>query len=352
MTVASSSTTAAKVSMTPSSTRMTVAPGSHGGQTVTIGNMTDGPISCRLRLHDWTIEDGLAERLRYHPSNTQKRSCTEWLQVWPTEFEIPAGGLQEISLSVTLPENAIGSYFSAFIVDIDPVAQASPSALTVATRVNLGHLITVDTEGNTNWHAELEGLRVSRPDDTRGLEIHAVIRNRGNAGLRPGGSFAIVDASGLLMGKVEMKTYFAQPGGDIRVAEQWDGPLAPGKYQIIGTIELGGGRFLTPEMEFEVVDHLELMLAEVVQREGRADAIVRVENRGNITAVLRSTIRVNDTRGATVESPDAPDLTILPGEASGQTVPLGSLPPGEYELTVLLENEDHSLASSRHFRIR
>jgi hypothetical protein len=350
--VSASVATAGSMSMSPPRTRLSISPGGHGSQTITVTNGTESPVTCRVQVADWTIGGGSAEGLKYHPPGTQERSCTQWLQALPEAFDLAPEESREISVSITLPDTAEGSYFSALLINMRPDTPAPTEGITTQTALNFGHLVTIDTEGRTIWAASVDTFYVSKPDDTRPLEIGAVISNQGDAGLRPEGSFAIVDTAGVLMGKVDMKVYFAQPGGVMQVSETWDGLLVPGVYQVIGTIDLGGDQFLSPELEFEVVDLVEITSLSTSEIADSLEATVRVENSGNITAILKSGYEIHDPSGTLIHGTFADDLTVLPGETGEGRFSLPELPSGTYILTVNLQNSAHMLEATAPIQVQ
>jgi hypothetical protein len=347
-----SSAAEATVHLSPPRTRIEVPPGGHGRQTITVFNRDDEPLDCSVALFDWSIADGTAGGLTYHPAGSQPRSCTQWIQVWPMEFTLAPNSQQELALSASLPADADGSYFGAFILSPRSRSVPGESAMSVSVQLNHGHLVTLDAAGRCQAAAEVEGFAISRPDDTGSLELTARIANRGNTGLRPEGSLAIVDEGGHLVGKVPLKTYFAQPGGHIAMREQWDGLLLPGRYRVIGTINLGDGRFLTPEKAFEVVDRVELAALEVEGLAGAARCRLVVRNPGNITASLSGTARLHDGRGSLVRKQAMDEIIVLPGEEIVEHLPLDALAAGQYRLELDLRGGRHQLQAGEAFEIR
>jgi len=71
--------------------------------------------------------------------------------------------------------------------------------------------------------------------------ITTVIRNEGNAGLWPEGSFAIVDEMETVWGTVGIQDYVIQPGSSGRISEEWEGILLPQRYELTSTINIVSG---------------------------------------------------------------------------------------------------------------
>jgi hypothetical protein len=352
-----STAAAGTVNITPQQTRLAIAPGGLDSRTITLSNDTEAPVACGVEIADWTVGGGTAEGLRYYPPGTQERSCSGWLKARPEDLRLAPGEQQEISISITLPDTARGSYFSALTVNVQPDRPAPAEGTSLQARPTaqaaliLGHLITVDTEGRTTWAASVDTFYVPRPDDTRPLELRAVISNQGNAGIQPEGSFAIVDTAGASVGKVDMRAYYAQPGGVMQISETWNGLLEPGAYRVIGTIDIGGGQFLSPELKFEVVNEVEISEVRVAEAPGGLEAIVKVDNRGNITSILSSGLEVQDESGDLMRAMVGDDIMVLPGQSAQGRFNLPPLPAGPYVITVYLRGPSHTLEASAPFQV-
>jgi hypothetical protein len=137
----------------------------------------------------------------------------------------------------------------------------------------------------------------------------------------------------------------------MQVSETWDGLLVPGVYQVIGTIDLGGDQFLSPELEFEVVDLVEITSLSTSDVADSLEATVRVENSGNITAILKSGYEIHDPSGTLIHGTLGDDLTVLPGETGEGRFNLPELPSGIYILTVNLQNSVHMLEATAPIQV-
>ena len=315
--------------MSPVRSILEVPPGGHGSQVLRVRNTGQDVVVLTTRLADWTVSEGTTEGLALHPPATRQRSCSEWVEVWPAELEIGPGESGTLRISVALPDQAEGSYFSAVVL----ATGARPARLgsaEVGLAVNIGHLLTVHTAGRTSWSAEAGGLALSRPDDTRSLEIGLDLQNTGTGAIRPTGSFAIVDEAGGVVGKVDLGTYCAQPGGVVRVRELWDGLLVPGAYRVYGTVEIGGGVVLTPEAALEVRDEVAVDSLRAVPAGGSVRATARFANPGNISHRLGGVVELLGPDGGVVRSADFGPTPVLADDTAEEAFDLGPAEPGPY----------------------
>ncbi|MBW1881667.1 MAG: hypothetical protein JRI25_16200 [Deltaproteobacteria bacterium] len=337
------------MSISPLGTRLVVPPGGHGLQVVTVSNGSDEPLDGRVLLRDWTLSGGDQGGVRYHEPGTQVRSCTLRVQVVPEVYALPPGASQDLTVSVSLPEDAEGSCFAALLVAFSsPRAVEVDPGVLMRPRLQFGHLVVVDTEGRTSWAADLLDLAVSTPDDTRPLTISGRLANRGNGSIRAEGSFIIVDEQGALVSKVAMRPSGAQPGGTARVLAEFHDLLAPGRYRVIGVIDIGGGKVLAPEAEFEVVDRLELSGVELATEDDVATAVLHLENAGHITHVVSGVVEVQH-KGAAIRTAEVEAVTLLPHTRREVRVPLGVLPAVSDVLEVRLESTTASLHCVERF---
>jgi hypothetical protein len=319
----------AGIQVSPVRSILEIPPGGHGSQVLRVRNTGQDVVVLTTRLADWTVSDGTSEGLALHPPATRQRSCSRWVEVWPVELEIGPGESGTLRISVALPDQADGSYFSAVVLATSGIPSGSPGT-EVSVALNIGHLVTVHTAGRTTWSAETEGLTLSRPDDTHSLELGLDLHNTGTGAIRPEGSFAIVDEAGEFVGKVDLGTYCAQPGGVVRVREHWDGLLAPGAYRVYGTVEIGGGVALTPEAEFEVRDELVVDTFRATATGGGVRATVRFANPGNISHRLTGVVELLGPSGAVVSSAGFGPTPVLANGTAEEAYDLAPTEPGRH----------------------
>lgn len=331
--------------VSPLRTRLEVRPGGHATASISLVNEGPSPVSLRIGLADWTVEGGSVDGVRFHPPGTQPRSCATAVEAWPSALDVAAGGEATVSLAAHLPAEAAGSCFAAVLLETTVGTVAAGEGATARLGLNVAHLVTVDASGRTTFAGEVSGVTVSRPDDTGSLEVLATIRNTGDAGIRPEGSFAVVDASGRLAARIPLGPSFAQPGGEIRLRERWDGRLEPGPYRLVGTLDLGGGLFLTPEVRFRVEDHVEVASFTASVEAGTICATVRLANAGNLTHFLSGEIEVLAKDGRAVSRAQVAPILALPGKETEATVPLPAKASAGSRLALCLSDDRVALAA-------
>jgi hypothetical protein len=343
--------TAASVSISPPRTMMSIAPGERGSQSVTVTNNMETTVACEVKTADWTVARGNLEDLEYHPAGSQERSCTPWIEISHQAFSLGAGKSRKISISVTLPDTAEGSYFSALLLNVIPEAPAPSEGVTTRTSISLDHLVTVDTEGRTTWAASLDTLYISRPDDNKPLVITAILRNEGNAGLWPEGSLAIVDEMETVWGRVDIKDYVAQPGGRVHISEEWQGILLVQPYELVGTINIGGDQVLTPKLRFRVVNWLEISGITVLEKGDSLVAVVGIKNGGNITSTVDVLLEIRNPAGYRVGQIDGGETTVLPDETNELVFTLPELEAGDYELNASISSPENQTDADIRFEV-
>lgn len=327
------------VVMSPPATRVAVTPGGHARETVTITNDTAAPITAKVLLHDWTIGDGTSGSLAFHPPGTQPRSCTTRLQVVPDTFALAPGAAQEIELSISLPQDAAGSCFAALVVETSDFEQRGSARL----HVRFGHLVTVDAAGRTQWKADLEELAVEAPTDVSPLVVSTRLVNLGDAGIRPETSFVVTDERGALVGRASAPVAYAQPGGTLPLVLEFEELFPPGRYRILGMVDIGGGHVLAPEATFAVEDRVRLDRLELAGAGETLAVVAHVDNSGGVSHELSGTVQIG---GRTLP---VPPRLILPGTVVAIRIPVGALPSGSHRAVAHLGSPTAALEATLEF---
>jgi hypothetical protein len=230
------------VAITPASIDAKVSRGASYVQVFTLVNDTGTRLRFKCSLADmWYDENnnrvaGLA--------GTSERSASSWIQLTPEATIVEPHSSGKVNAVITIPRTAAGSYYSVPVFEAMPVDEPlSPDATlpkvstakaTIGLRFN--GLIMLTTLDAAEYNVEIMGGRITAPSASTELALELDIRNRGNAHVRVHGAFAILNGSGILVGRgsIEEKRFLPEQKNILPAG--WAGELPAGTYTSVITL--------------------------------------------------------------------------------------------------------------------
>lgn len=217
-------------------------------QTATVNLWNNGarPIDVRAALSDVANsadKNGKFER-NFLPPGTVPYSCAKWVVLEQTEFTINPGERKDVNLTVSTPrEMTGGSACVAFFQGtprVDPAPQDPTKPVTqVVVQPRLGVLIFFEDTATVRREGKLTEVTLEPPREDAPLVLRYQFSNTGNADILLSGTFHILDEGKLMAGKGDLQPLRTFPGDQGAAETSWSGSLAPGKYQLVATFELG-----------------------------------------------------------------------------------------------------------------
>jgi hypothetical protein len=236
--------------VTPPRYDLTLAAGHSQTYTITIVN-TDSTKTVRLQAQvlDWTMKPN--GQLVYSKSGSLERSCSQWIEVNPTEFEVPPSSNQEARFTVTAPESTFGSYWAMLFFEsqADTVSQG---AIGVLMKARVGAAIYLTIPGTEVRQVELAGFSYRRKG-YRDHEFKLQVKNTGNAYFRPKGKLEIKDSKGIVAATIETSDTVILPGMQRDLILPLNKELPPGRYTSVINLDCGTPELIQGETAFEVV---------------------------------------------------------------------------------------------------
>lgn len=237
-----SSASAQKISVaiTPASVDAKVSRGTSYSQTFTLINDTGTRLRLKCSLADMWYDEN--NRRVAGLAGTSKRSASSWIQFSHEELIVEAHSSGSVKALVTVPRTAAGSYYSVPVFEampVDPVANVtSPKANTANARIGLrfNALMMLTILDAVEYDLEIIGGRITPPTASAELALELNLRNRGNAHVHVRGEFAILNASGVLVGRgaIEAKRFLPEQKNILPAG--WAGELPPGTYTSVITL--------------------------------------------------------------------------------------------------------------------
>lgn len=137
------------------------------------------------------------------PKGSTKWSVADWVKVEPKEFLLKGNTAITVKYTVAVPPNARGGRYGVIFFEITvPTPPESADALSRST-VRMGSIVAVIVKGTADYKGELAGLK-KHFDQDKNLIVSCIIRNSGNALIRPVGEFVILDKKGVEVAKKDV----------------------------------------------------------------------------------------------------------------------------------------------------
>ncbi|MGC9530230.1 MAG: hypothetical protein ACP5G2_06480 [Candidatus Bipolaricaulaceae bacterium] len=230
------------MAVAPLSLRIPTVPGERGSATFTVRNTGAKAIQVNIFLHDWwRTPEGKFQIL---PAGTLDRSCAPWVVYSATNLQLAAGDQAQVTVQVTVPEEAEGDHWALLLVQEQPQPaeeRAAEEGLTSTTRVVVTYAVKILQEDpvNESPDAAIQGIAMAGTDP---LELHVEFANTGNAHLTAQGTVEIRDIFGDTVKSFTVDPFPVLPGEErtLVVQDTSGRPLEPGLYYAIALFDFGG----------------------------------------------------------------------------------------------------------------
>ncbi len=232
-------------SVEPARVQISVPAGKRRGQTLTVRNdRPDEAIHFTVYVRDVIhLPDGTHD---YPPPGSTEWSGASWIQVVPTELEVPAGGSRDVRVSVLAPPDAAGGHYAVVFFEAGP-SYAGQEGISVNFRV--GAIVEAVVRGTERVAAQLQDVAFSEPS-----AIRAEVFNGGNVLIRPAGSVRVFGVDGQKVRQVPFNPSLlgVLPRTLRSISSPIAEPLPPGRYRARVELDYGASTLLVGEHAFVV----------------------------------------------------------------------------------------------------
>lgn len=218
--------------------------GDHGQsttQTLTLHNGTSRPFSFDLVAQDVVIADG---KRTFVEAASIAGSIAGTAIFSPARVDVPPRQTATVKVTVTLPPATAQRAIVAMFRGTSVVMSGH-----VPMTASLGTLLTFATSDTTELSAA--PIAVRPQSMTANLGFSQSCTNSGREPLVARGVMAVLDATGTLIGKAELKPHRLMPGESAQLGGEYPGELEPGRYKLFVTYDYDGGT-LTRSAEVDV----------------------------------------------------------------------------------------------------
>ena len=220
---------------------------------ITAENQSSRPLRVRVTVADWYLEqDGTPVFVKRgtHPGFSMSR----WVDVNPTEFEVPAADTQVIRYTLTIPEGTPGaSYRTALLVESLPDFVDAPEANVAYLTTRFG-VIIYNRVGNPTPEVEITGQALVTDREALGLPaVRLTVRNPGLVNVRVSGESRILDSAGRVLQRLPIPDAVVLPQSERDLVLRLDEPVTHPAVTILSRLDVGQTELLEVETRIGVL---------------------------------------------------------------------------------------------------
>lgn len=229
----------ASITISPASIDAKVKRGASYTQNFVITNKTGEKLSFHCTFNDfWYDEQN--NRLTGR-AGTLPRSASLWMQFTPSEIIVEPNSSATVKAVITVPQTATGGYYAVPVFEGMPANKTEAettktSTATASIGIRFRGLMMFTTEDGAEYNVEVMNGNISPPTASSELKINLDLRNRGTAHAFVRGAFAILNSSGVLIGRGSFNEKRYLPTQRDFMKGNWAGELPPGNYTCVVTL--------------------------------------------------------------------------------------------------------------------
>jgi len=228
----------------PARVEVSVPAGARRGQTLRVRNRkSEAPIHLKVYVSDVIyLADGTHE---FPPAGSTEWSCAKWIQVVPSELEIPPEAARDVRVSVAAPPDAAGGHYAIVFFETGPSFEGEG----IGVNFRVGALVEAVVPKTERYEARLLKLAF---DPATGIQ--AEVFNDGNLLIRPKGKIKVYDIGGRKVRELEFNAsrLGILPKALRAISTKLVEPLSRGTYRVKAEIDYGARTLIIGELPAEV----------------------------------------------------------------------------------------------------
>lgn len=246
--------------ISPTRNEVSVNPGEQKTITLSLKNITNGPLSAQAVLNDFESDNvSGTPKMLVDPNNRTPYSLNSMLSGL-TDVELQPGETKEVKLTINVPGNAApGGYFGAVRYSVVP--KGTDAERQIALNTSIAHLVFVDVPGDVVQQIRVNSLKMQNDDKARTIFFTAPnkstlsVQNLGNGFARPFGTVTVNNTFGKQVASYEVNNNeprgIVLPNSSRAFTNDISGVKLPGKYTATASVAYGnGGEVVTYKSAF------------------------------------------------------------------------------------------------------
>ena len=219
--------------------RLSIPPGGSQSGVINVENRSSEAKTIRVYLEDWVYLPEVDGSKEFKPAGTTELSCAGWINFFPAAFTLPPFSKRSVHYTVSVPTGVLGGRYAVMFFE-DLLSAPGEEGVSVGVAIRIASLFYVEAKGTIKRDARLSNLSLIKKERDV-LQISADFKNTGNVDVTTAGTYSIIDEQGMVYARGEFSPVYTLPGDEGRIDSVWKEDIASGEYDLIITLNLGGG---------------------------------------------------------------------------------------------------------------
>ena len=240
------------LSISPTRTELSIKPGQAGTVSITIKNVTKGPLTAKALVNDFEPDNQTGEPKLITDESKQSAASIKDFLIGFEDVDLAADQEKEINIPVQMPSDAApGAYYGVIRYQAVPKSTTEQGAGQVALTASVGSLVLVEVPGDITQKIEVQSVKAFLGEKSGSVftkkptQVGITIKNLGNSFAKPFGQVQVTNMQGKQVYAYEINN--STPRGNIlpnsarTFKDELKGVSAPGRYKISANISHASG---------------------------------------------------------------------------------------------------------------
>ena len=239
--------------VSPPKVNLELNPGDTAQQVLKITNDANQPITLKLSVQDFIVQDDQGTPLKITPEEAGRYVASPWFNLDQHQLTIQPQKTATVTVLITTPPDALaGGHYAA--VYVEPQQGSKPKTTGPKVVSQIGSLFNLLIKGDIQYDAQITQFRTKKRFYEFGpVDFSAKVQNLSDTHISPKASIVISNMLGQTIDTLTLDQVNIFPYTSRYLQTTWEKVWGLGKYQATLTIPYGAGQVATSTIFFWIV---------------------------------------------------------------------------------------------------
>jgi len=222
----------------PPKLELTAEPGEVIQSAIRLQNQTENEVNIYVGMSDFIVRDMSGTVELVDPETAGEWALSQWLSFTPTTLTIPAGEQGSVSITISVPEDALpgGRYASVYFSESGLVEEGQTIT---GVAMEIRSLVLLRIAGPITEEAIVRRFQAPRFSEYGPINFTTELANLGNFHISPVGAIGIKNILGKTVATMDLEQRNIFPGASQLYTNTWDKKWLFGRYKATLTATYG-----------------------------------------------------------------------------------------------------------------